>query len=344
MRRLLAGVVAVGLAASGLLVSLTGSHGVHVEPEVNFALPSKAAGCGGATVLDGGAARVPIRVSTVDGQVDEMVNVCISGHGPYPFVVDSGAGESTIDAGLADRLHLAHAGPSSGFAGVGCTGVARPVAVLDWSVSGVTLAAQSLTAATLPGVGKRGEPVGLLGSDVLSSFGAVRIDFRAQTLTFAGPQGAEPTKTSEVSGPTGLVPTSVLSGGPGTVVPLRVELSPGDTALSVRLRFGRGPVRTFVVDTGSSQSVVAGAVAKSEKLARTKLAERQATVCSTITVPLVHSGPWSIPGVTLHQQLVGETGFGPISDGGIEGLLGSDQLIHYGWVIFDYRGGRLVLG
>jgi hypothetical protein len=99
-----------------------------------------------------------------------------------------------------------------------------------------------------------------------------------------------------------------------------------------------------VVDTGSSQSVVANAAAKSAHLSGTDLAQRQATVCSTITVPLVHSGPWSIPGVTLHRQLIGATNFGPISSGGTQGLLGSDQLKRYGWVIFDYAGGRMVLG
>ena len=33
-----------------------------------------------------------------------------------------------------------------------------------------------------------------------------------------------------------------------------------------------------------------------------------------------------------------------IAAGGTAGLLGSDQLQRFGWVIFDYRGGRLVLG
>ena len=42
-------------------------------------------------------------VSTVAGQVAETVDVCIGGQGPYPFVIDSGAGQSTIDAGLAPR-------------------------------------------------------------------------------------------------------------------------------------------------------------------------------------------------------------------------------------------------
>jgi hypothetical protein len=87
--------------------------------------------------------------------------------------------------------------------------------------------------------------------------------------------------------------------------------------------------------------VVNSTLAKKENLAHSNLAERQSTVCSTITTPLVHSGPWSIPGVTLHPQLIGTAPFGPISHAG---LLGSDQLIRYGWVVFDYSGGRLVLG
>jgi hypothetical protein len=67
-------------------------------------------------------------------------------------------------------------------------------------------------------------------------------------------------------------------------------------------------------------------------------------VCSTITAPLVKSGPWSIPGVVLHPQLLGATAFGPISANGTAGLLGSDQLKRFGWVIFDYTGARMVLG
>jgi len=333
------------VVAIGLLLSSCSRTGVTVEPEVMFALPSAAAGCGGAVALGGGAARVPITVSTVSGQVAEMVNVCLEGKGPYPFVIDTGAGQSTIDTALADRLHLAPDGPSVEFAGLGCTGRAQPVDVKGWSVAGVTLAPQLLTAATLPGIGRRGDPVGLLGSDVLSRFGALRMDFEAQTLTFGGPEGPVPGQSIPVRGPTGPPPPAVLTGGrAGTTVPLIVTLAPGNVALNVRLRFGRGPYRGFVVDTGSSQSVVVTFAAKVEKLAGSELAQRQSTVCSVITVPLVHSGPWSLPGVMLHPQLIGETDFGPISSGGIEGLLGSDQLARYGWVIFDYTGGRLVVG
>jgi len=344
--------------AGSLLIFLTGMsfvlgarvtthhQHIHVEPLVNFALPPTTAGCAGATALGGGAERIPITVSTVAGQVAELVNVCIEGQGPYPFVIDSGAGESIIDAHLAARLHLAHAGARTGFAGVGCTGMAQPVSVPSWSVAGMTLSPQNLTAATLPDFGTPGQPVGLLGSDVLSRFGAVRIDFAAQTLTVESPEGAQLSNAGEqVQGPTGPPPPAVLTEGEaGTTVPLRVVLIPGDISLNVRLRFGTGKYREFIVDTGSSQSVVANIVASSSNLAPSDLAQRQTTVCSTITIPLVHTGRWSIPGVMLHAQLVGSANFGLASLDETAGLLGSDQLKRFGWVVFDYEGGRMILG
>ncbi len=316
---------------------------VHIEPEVTFELPPASSGCNGATALPGGTTRVPLTVSTVAGQVAETINVCIGGQGPYPFVLDSGAGQTTIDAGLAKRLHLASAGPASLFAGVGCTGSARPVAVGSWSLDGVGLAPQQLTAATLPQIGGKGEPVGLVGSDVLARFGAVRVDFAAGALVLPGTEGAPLRAPNPSTGPQGPPPVS-LTQGQGTTVPLTVTSVPGQVSLIVAVRFAGGPRRSFVVDTGSSQSVVATSVARAAGLAGTDLAQRQATVCSVITVPLVDSGPWSLPGQPLEPQLIGETAFGSISLGGIDGLLGSDQLKHFGWVVFDYSGGRLVLG
>jgi hypothetical protein len=115
-------------------------------------------------------------------------------------------------------------------------------------------------------------------------------------------------------------------------------------SLSIAVRFAGGPPHSFVIDTGSSQSVVSSTVARAQRLAGSDLAQRQSTVCSVITVPLVHSGPWSVPGLALRSQLIGSTDFGSISLSGTVGLLGSDQLIRYGWVILDYAGGQMVLG
>ena len=185
--------------------------------------------------------------------------------------------------------------------------------------------------------------MGLVGSDVLARFGAVRVDFAAGALVLPGTEGAPLRAPNPYTGPEGPPPVA-LTQGQGTTVPLTVTSVPGQVSLSVAVRFAGGPRRSFVVDTGSSQSVVATSVARAAGLAGTDLAQRQATVCSVITVPLVHSGPWSLPGQPLEPQLIGETDFGSISLGGIDGLLGSDQLKRFGWVVFDYSGGRLVLG
>jgi Aspartyl protease len=316
---------------------------VHVEPQVTFALPPAGSGCTGVTAQPGGGERVPMTVSVVAGQVAESVDVCIGSQGPYPFILDTGAGQSTIDAGLAHRLHLATAGAAGEFAGVGCTGTARPVSVEAWSLDGIDLAAQNLTAATLPQLGGKDEPDGLLGSDVLSRFGAVRIDFDAGALFFPGSEGAPLAQSAPFSGPQGAAPTTLTQGATGTTVPLTVTPTPGDVSPGVAVRFAHGPRRAFVVDTGSSQSVVSSAIAHGQALHDTDLAQRQSTVCSVITVPLVHTGPWSVPGLALEPQLIGSTDFGP-SLSGTEGLLGSDQLRRYGWVILDYTDGQMVLG
>jgi hypothetical protein len=338
----------VMVTAASSVGAIASSHHarIHVEPLVNFALPSKAAGCGGTTALAGGAERIPITVSTVAGQVGETVNVCIGGKGPFPFIIDTGAAVSFIDTRLADRLDLAEGSPIK-YSGFGCTGTGQIVAVPSWSVSGVALAPQTLGAAEQPGVGAAGQPDGLLGSDVLSRFGSMRLDFKAQTLTFEGPQGAAimPPVGGEVQGPTGpLPPTALTHGQRGTTVPLTVVLTPGNISLNVPVRFGNAPAQDFVVDTGSSQSLVANVVVPSAHLAHSDLAQRQDTACSIITVPLVHSGHWSLPGLTLHPQLLAAANLGPVGPGGIAGAVGSDQLKRFGWVIFDYSGGRLVLG
>jgi hypothetical protein len=213
-----------------------------------------------------------------------------------------------------------------------------------WSLDGVALQAQQLTAATLPQMGGKGEPDGLLGSDVLSRFGAVRIDFAAGALVLPGPEGSPLAHSSPYAGPQGPTPATLLEGEHGTTVPLTVTPLQGDVSLNVAVRFASGPRRDFVVDTGSSQSVVSSSVARAESLGSTDVAQRQSTVCSVITAPLVRSGPWSVPGVALHPQLIGSTNFGSISLSGTQGLLGSDQLRRYGWVILDYVGAQLVLG
>ena len=187
--------------------------------------------------------------------------------------------------------------------------------------------------------------MGLLGSDVLGRFGAVRIDFTAGALVLGGPEGPPLDAAANVVGPAGPPPPAVLTQGEaGTTVPLSVTVGPGR-----RLPQRGGALRPWATAAVSSSTPARRrassptSVARAQSLPSTDLAQRQATVCSVITVPLVRSGPWSVPGRALYPQLIGQTDFGAIASA-TQGLLGSDQLKRYGWVVLDYAGGRMILG
>ena len=54
--------------------------------------------------------------------------------------------------------------------------------------------------------------MGLLGSDVLARFGAVRIDFAAHALLLAGSEGTAINATSDYKGPRGPAPEALTLG------------------------------------------------------------------------------------------------------------------------------------
>jgi Aspartyl protease len=310
-----------------------------------FTLPPASAGCGGATQTPAGATSIPVTVSADGTQVAALANVCVDGQGPFPFVIDTGAAGSVIDTTLAKHLHLLRVGTPQEFAGVGCTASSVGVKVDTWSVGGLSLSSQTLSSASVPGFGGPREPDGLVGSDVWSRFSAMRLDFTHQTIEVPGEEGPAPTTPVITKEPGSTpVPPSLVSGTVGTVAPMRVEEVEGQVLITTTVRFGSHRALQFVPDTGDSQSVVNRSTSRSLGLTPSNVAARQTTVCSTITVPLVHSGRWSASGAVLTPQLIGSTNLGVVSAGGLNGLLGADQMSRFGSVIFDYGGGRLVLG
>ena len=106
--------------------------------------------------------------------------VVIHGHA-FPFLVDTGASVTLVNPALAKRLHLRTVGKPHQFCGVtGCSS-ARRVRLSNWSIGGQPL--PSVVASSSPIVGTGGFGFGLLGSDVLSRFGSVTIDYRDRLLT-----------------------------------------------------------------------------------------------------------------------------------------------------------------
>lgn len=106
--------------------------------------------------------------------------VKIHGHA-FPFLVDTGASVTLVNPTIARRLHLKTIGKPHRFCGVTGCSTARRVRLSHWSIGGQPL--PPIVASTSPIAGTGGFGFGLLGSDVLSKFGSVTIDYRDKTLT-----------------------------------------------------------------------------------------------------------------------------------------------------------------
>jgi predicted aspartyl protease len=144
----------------------------------------------GPVVLGGssnaGTSAAPMRVVRgAGGEVTAVVTVTVNDHA-YPFVVDTGAAGSMIDAGVARELGLPEAGGArSRVSGIGGTVDATAVMVDGWAVGPVALPRLRMEALPLGGA-LGGGAVGLLGSDVLSRFESVTLDFGAERLELGG--------------------------------------------------------------------------------------------------------------------------------------------------------------
>ena len=120
-------------------------------------------------------------ITTKSGATLALVPVRINGRGPYPFAVDTGASQSLIDLRLAQRLRLRQTGVTGLLAGVAGAAHGERIAVGDWAAGNVRLPTGTLAALRLAGPGGQG-PLGLLGSDVLSRFGRIAIDYAHNRL------------------------------------------------------------------------------------------------------------------------------------------------------------------
>jgi Aspartyl protease len=119
-----------------------------------------------------------------------LVPVYIDGHGPLPFAVDTGASRSLIAAALAVRLRLPARGSAGTLQGVTGAASAENFAIDSWRAGNISLPPSMIaaigSAAGATATGLRG-PVGLLGSDVLSRYGKIAIDYDRGLLVLDPP-------------------------------------------------------------------------------------------------------------------------------------------------------------
>ncbi len=149
-----------------------------------------ASGCGGGCgsapppVISGGAHAIPLVV--IQGPSTgtmALVPVTIDGQGPFNFALDTGASHSAIDRELAERLNLPVTGKPTKVAGVGSISEAIPVRVNEWRAGDVELPPGTLVTLEMPSTSRDLKLQGLLGSDVLSRYGAVKVDYVGRELT-----------------------------------------------------------------------------------------------------------------------------------------------------------------
>jgi predicted aspartyl protease len=141
-----------------------------------------AGGVASASPVEGHAASVVhvIVIHAGDGSVAVAAKVFIHGRA-FPFLIDTGATKSVLNPVIVRKLHLKLVGKPRKFCGVAACASGRKVHVSHWSIGGVALPSINVDSTTIAGTGNHA--FGLLGSDVLSKFGAITIDYRAQTLT-----------------------------------------------------------------------------------------------------------------------------------------------------------------
>lgn len=125
---------------------------------------------------------VPLRVVSGPGGVFAFLKVYIRGRGPFAFTVDTGASHSVIDYDLVRKLRLKTIGEPVTVTGITCRGTAGRLRMAKWRAGRIALPAGEIQTIDMPEPGGGIEIDGLLGSDVLSRFGAITVDYRAARL------------------------------------------------------------------------------------------------------------------------------------------------------------------
>jgi predicted aspartyl protease len=286
-------------------------------------VPSFTGSCPARTVpsASGRTVVIPLRILTPSAVISQIfAGVCLNGHGPYPFIVDSGSRDTIVDVALARRLGLISASAASGMRACGGTAQGARVRLS----AGPFIFSQDRRV-LVTGLASPSAPLmGILGAAELSSFGIDRIDYQAQTLTVPAP----------VVG--GATPTSLSA---GTAHRLRLRPSGDFQLMPVVAGNARGEL---LLDTGAQGTTFTPEFAQQAHLAKSSSVTTRTYAGAGCTRPVSYytARGWSIGGFTLAPQTVGSVPDFLVADGS----LGSGTLQRYSPVVIDYRNHELLLG
>lgn len=282
-----------------------------------------------------------VKVVRIDTGAAVLVNACIEGAGPFPFVIDSGSSFSVINKELSRRFHLHQVGATQRAAGIACSATVVPEQLGSWSVGRLALRPQVVFSASLPNLEPNQPLAGVIGSDVLSRFGSVRIDYQKRTVSLGATESDSPTADGVVRGPTSTPTPAQFVKGIRAGAELTIVARQGGVAAYAPINFGGSSTQPFVVDTGAAISNVSPLLVRSLRLVN---AHRNVGLSAAFGCPVnlteVKSGHWTLGSSSLQPQLLGSL---PASGIKIAGLLGSDVLSRFGAVVIDYRAARILL-
>ena len=131
--------------------------------------------------VTGPSRQARLRVVSGPAGVVAFVKVYVKGKGPFAFSVDTGASHSVIDFEVVRKLGLKTIGDPVTITGIACSGTAGWLRMAKWRAGGIRLPATKIQTIDMPSP----EIDGLLGSDVLSTFGTITIDYEGERLLIA---------------------------------------------------------------------------------------------------------------------------------------------------------------
>ena len=289
----------------------------------------------------GRPAVLAVKIVRIDTGAVVLVNVCIDGAGPFPFVIDSGSSFSVISKQLSRRFHLREVGTAEQAAGIASQHHVVPEQLSSWSVGGLALHPQIVFSASLPNLEPNQPFAGVIGSDVLSRFGSLRIDYQTQTVSLAAAESDSPTANGVVRGPTSAPTPAQFMKDVHAEVELTVVSRQGGVAAYAPIGLNGSGTQLFLVDTGAAVSNISPRLARFLHLVN---AHRSVHLSAAFGCPVnlteVKSGRWTLGSTSLPPQLVARL---PASGLRVAGLLASDVLSRFGAVVIDYRAARILL-
>ena len=171
----------LGIVAACCALALTVGACSLTAPSSSGGTPSNT---GSVSTGEGGTTSVQI-LRGGGGTALVLVPITIDGHGPYNFALDTGAGITLIDTQLADDLQLPVTGGSVPVSGVGGAQDITPVHIDAWSAGKITLPSADIGKTSLSSFRNNADVRGLLGSDILSRFGRVTINYNTAELSIS---------------------------------------------------------------------------------------------------------------------------------------------------------------